>query len=231
MKASLKLQLAALLLAGWSLGCSSGPKPTASATPGAPTSVASATPAATAFQMPADWTLTKAKDGNLEMALPNTWVVADGNDPKFTNAVKDLQKSNPQLANIKNSGYYFMAIDTKTKDAFNDNVNVVQKHLPQTLPINDDSAQQLKGEFKKMMPLDGDLDIKVTRIPHGDAFRYTAVLNFNKPDGSKFQTYIVGHILFQGTDLYTITFSSTPNNKVGIEKIADDAMKSMKLSS
>lgn len=230
MKTTINLKLAALLLAGWTLGCSSGPKPTASGTPGAPTSVASATPAATAFQMPADWTLAKAQDGKMSMALPNTWLVADAKDPKFANAVGDLKKSNPALANIESSGYYFMAIDTKTKDSFNDNVNIVQKHLPQTIPINEDSAKQLKAEFTKMMPIDGELDIKVTQIPHGDAFRYTAVLNFNKPGGGKFQTYIVGHILFQGTDLYTVTFSSTPKNKAGLEKIADDAMKSMKLN-
>ncbi|CAN0216090.1 unnamed protein product, partial [Phaeothamnion confervicola] len=175
------------------------------------------------------WTEVKSKDGKLKMAVPPDWIVADSDNPKFKEAMAELTKSNPALANADTKNYYFMTISSKPKDGFSDNANVVKKSVGQTLPFNDDTAKALKAELVKAMPVQGDLKIEVTKIPFGPAFRYEAELKFNTGSGS-FNTYVVAYLVFQGTDMYITTFSTTPKNKATFPEVAKTAMDSFTLT-
>lgn len=215
-----KHKLATLLVAGTIFGCSSPPPATPS---GTASPVAVNTPAKPA--LPDGWTEVKSKDGKLKMAVPPNWVVADASNPEFVKVLDDLSKANPGMAKIDPSSFYFMCMDSKQKNKFSDNLNVVKKSVGQTLPFNDETAKQLKDELAKAMPVQGDLEMEITKVPAGEAFRYRAELKIATGAGKSVNSYAIGYMLFQGTDMYIVTFSTTPKDKESYTTTAKQMME------
>ena len=223
-------KLAIALLTLGMLGCSQTPTPGTTSTSVA---VVSATPAVApppaAASLPEGWSKVTSNDGKLKIALPAEWTVVDPNNKKFTDFMDELAKNNPSMPKIDGKGFYFMAMSTKPQKNFSDNVNVVKQPGVQTIPFTKESADALKGELTKVLPLEGGLDIKVVELPHGSAFRYETGLKMKTPGGET-RTHAVGFMLFHGTDLYTFTFSTRPDNKDSFGDVADQAMQRFELT-
>lgn len=225
-------KLAIALLTLGLMGCSqTTPTPGTSSTTVA---VVSATPAVTATPaaatLPEGWSKVTSNDGKLKIALPAEWTVVDPNNKKFTDFMDELSKSNPNMPKIDGKGFYFMAMSTKPQSGFSDNVNVVKQPGVQTIPFTQASADALKAELTKVLPLEGDVEMKVVELPHGSAFRYETGLKMKSPGGGETRTHAVGFMIFQGTDLYTFTFSTRPDNKDAFRDLADQAMKNFELT-
>ena len=214
-------KLAIALLTLGMMGCSQSSS--TSGTNSTTVAVVSATPAADSLAK--GWSKVTSTDGKLKIALPEEWTVVDPNNKKFTDYMEKLSKSNPNMPKIDGKGFYFMAMSTKPQGNFADNVNVVKQPGVQPIPFTQASADALKVELNKVLPLEGDLDIKVVQLPHGSAFRYETGLKMKSPGGGETRTHAVGFMIFQGTDLYTFTFSTRPDNKDTFGGVADQAMQ------
>lgn len=233
-------KLAIVLFASLTLGCSTPtttPSQTASpSTTGAPmTPIADSSPEAAetttvAAPLPDGWTEAESKDGKMKMALPPSWVVSDSDNPEVKKQIADLVKENPAFAQANTSNYYFMAMSSKPKDNFSDNVNVVKKPLPQTIPFDDATAAALKQELTKAMPVEGELEMELTKVPQGNAYRYNATLKLSQGGGKELKTYVIGYMLFQSTDMYILTFTTSPKSKDGFAETVATAMETFKIT-
>lgn len=219
--------MALLLLAG----CSSSPSvaPTAS-----PSTNASVAPSATASpvkpaSLPANWATAKSNDGKVTLGLPKEWLVSNPEDPNFKKAMADLGKDNPNLPSMVNQKYYFMALSTKPKDNFSDNVNIIKSQAKMDIPMTEDSAKQLAAQMKTMMPGAAAPEVKLVQLPVGSAFRYQTNMKFNTGKNSTFETYLVGYLLFKDHQQYVVTFSTIPKRKDKFPELADLAMSTFEI--
>lgn len=233
-KQFLSLAIAAVLAAGCSQTTTT---PVATSTPASgPTAVATPAPAATATPaeeavvIPDSWSKLQSTDGKMEMSAPPGWFVIGEQNPELKKVLDETLKQNPGMAQLANTGnYYFFGFDKETKNDFNDNVNVIKNDLPQGIPFDDATMQQLKEQFAQSMPLKGELQIEITKVPAGSAYRYTATTDMKQADGKPLSTYLVGYVLCPGTQMYVFTFSTKPESKEGFDEKADTMMKSVVL--
>jgi hypothetical protein len=98
------------------------------------------------------------------------------------------------------------------------------------MPFNEAGAQALKAELAKAMPVQAEIEIEVTKVPFGSAYRYRAPLKFSTGSGSVV-TYAIGYMVCQGTDLYIVTFSTTPKYKDAFTDTARQVMDTFSVGS
>jgi len=218
-----KLALALLTLG--MMGCSQTPP--APGTTSTNVAVVTATPAA----MPAEgWSKVTSIDGKLKIQLPVEWVVVDPNNKKYTSFMDEAMKRNPGLPPVDAKSFYFMAMSTKPEGGYSDNLNVVKRPGVETIPFTQASADALKVEMVKVLPLDGDMEVKVVQLPHGSAFRYETGLKVKSPNGTETRNHVVGFMVFQGTDLYTFTFSTRLDNKNAFGSVVERSMQNFEIA-
>lgn len=213
------------------VGCTS--KPAGSASAGTP-------PAVGAEAVDADFPKSEWKDVSLKefsVKLPTGWWELDFTSDQFESRIAALIAENakfkdvaPMIRGMKSAGTMkLMAFNEKTfGSVFTDNLNVIISKSPtpitfeQVAKLNKDTMSAMSGGS----PMDySEVDIVGTKYAR---IKYTTPMNL--PDGTTVSMHGIAFITEKDDQEVVFTFSASDKTAGEVEKMAEKAMRSVKLN-
>lgn len=176
------------------------------------------------------WNAIASKDGNIKLALPPGWLLANSQDPNFVNAIQQMVKDNPGMPPVDEGHFYMLAVHLPPKNGFADNLNVIKMAASATTTIDETWVSAVKTELTTRLPGTTDFQARLTPLLGRTALRYQAKILVNRGQG-QVRAFVVGYTLVAAGQQYVFTFSTTPEDPEGFAKMADKAMQHLEIVS
>jgi hypothetical protein len=167
--------------------------------------------------------------------MPAGWMVLDPASASAKKLRDDMERANPQMARqfqAEASNAVLQVVSTVQASAklpVKDCVTVKRYASGGRTQLSDRDLAELKQDYSKNLHLKRGADIARVELEAGSAVRCAYQPTFKSPFGPIVAVPTIDYIVTHGSDIYTFTFTTSLEGATAMARIADEAMKTLKL--